>query len=290
MKLSLILTTVLSVILSSVAIAAPSGDGDTSPASYRGLPGSTYSHWTYDAQAPVPAVDGPFPRLDAPEFSSYVPHPNFGNPATLQQEYLNDWAGDYPGLDFTNQFSWQQYALSEWYGHGAMHTTDSGYGTNNMWMGREGVLRDVAELSWDINNFIDEEPLKKIKLQIVWKEDDTEDITASKFKFEIETFDPTGDDFVVFNEDPFENYTDLGDGWYHSVFEFEVEPNPDYEYITLISKNPASTGQNGGTNNIASIAVDEVVIDTISIPEPATISVLGLGSLLLARRKRRQEN
>ena len=37
----------------------------------------------------------------------------------------------------------------------------------------------------------------------------------------------------------------------------------------------------------AMIALDEIVIDTICIPEPATIALLGLGGLALIRRRRR---
>ena len=35
-----------------------------------------------------------------------------------------------------------------------------------------------------------------------------------------------------------------------------------------------------------SIMVDQVIIDTICIPEPITIALLGFGSLILIRRKR----
>ena len=64
-----------------------------------------------------------------------------------------------------------------------------------------------------------------------------------------------------------------GDGWMHTTYYFEVEPNPDLEFIGLFFTDL--------------IAVDQVVIDTICIPEPITISLLGLGGLVLIRRRKR---
>lgn len=58
--------------------------------------------------------------------------------------------------------------------------------------------------------------------------------------------------------------------WHHSAYMLELVPNPDVETITI-------TGL---------INVDELVIDTFC-PEPATLTVLGLGGVMaLVRRKR----
>lgn len=63
------------------------------------------------------------------------------------------------------------------------------------------------------------------------------------------------------------------DGWIHSKFYYEFKPNPDIEFLGFFFTDP--------------IALDQVVIDTICIPEPFTISLLGLGGLLLIRRRKR---
>ena len=72
---------------------------------------------------------------------------------------------------------------------------------------------------------------------------------------------------------PFEDI-DLGDGWTLSKFLIVADVfNPDVEFLGLFPSLP--------------IALDEIVIDTICIPEPITISLLGLGGLLLIRRRKR---
>ena len=58
----------------------------------------------------------------------------------------------------------------------------------------------------------------------------------------------------------------------HVVESWVIEPNPDWEWIWI--DIPAGTW------------VDQLLIDTISIPEPATLSLLALGGLLVTRRRR----
>ena len=59
----------------------------------------------------------------------------------------------------------------------------------------------------------------------------------------------------------------LADGWVHSTFQVHIEPNPSKEWISIKGN----------------ILVDELVIDTICIPEPATVALLGVGALLSLR-------
>lgn len=58
------------------------------------------------------------------------------------------------------------------------------------------------------------------------------------------------------------------------LFEYEMYPNPFFELFEL--EIPV-----GGS-------VDQVVVDTISMPEPATLSVLALGGLAVLKRRIRQ--
>ncbi len=60
----------------------------------------------------------------------------------------------------------------------------------------------------------------------------------------------------------------LVNGWMYTLFEIELIPNPPWEWIAIKGD----------------ILVDELVIDTICIPEPMTICFLGLGALTLLRR------
>jgi hypothetical protein len=264
----------LSVMLVGVAIVFQ-GNGlanadDLNPPSYRGLPGSTFSHWTYDEPAPVDPTTGPdmddaFPWLDAPESSGFVPHPDFEDPEPVQVIYEDEFEGDFPGLDFADNFSWQLFAI-----HG---------GWQQEFMGRSGVLVDYEGGSWDINNFIDNAPQKFIRLQLTWKPMDR---VPEEFFFEVEWFDEDEDveEFVEDSRDPFENSVTMADGWIHSTFDFNyIEPNPDVEFLGLFPVGPRDLD--------AFIAVDQVVIDTISIPEPATWALVGAALCVIGRWRRR---
>ena len=59
-------------------------------------------------------------------------------------------------------------------------------------------------------------------------------------------------------------------GWTESWFVINLYPNPLEEWITIKGD----------------IIVDHLVIDTRCVPEPATIAMLGLGALVVFRRKR----
>jgi hypothetical protein len=60
-------------------------------------------------------------------------------------------------------------------------------------------------------------------------------------------------------------------GWKQSLFLIDIEPNPSEEWIVIKGD----------------ILVDKVTIDTICIPEPATLGLLIGGALMAIRRKRK---
>jgi len=69
--------------------------------------------------------------------------------------------------------------------------------------------------------------------------------------------------------------TGNGSGWYLDQSIWRIEPNPDHEQIVLVSD--AMWGS----------IIDQIVVDTICIPEPATISLLAISGLIILRRTRR---
>ncbi len=66
------------------------------------------------------------------------------------------------------------------------------------------------------------------------------------------------------------------DGWVTEVLKFRLEPNPPWEILTMgeFISYPAY--------------VDQVVIDTICIPEPGTLVLLAVGCVRLLVRPRRR--
>ena len=106
------------------------------------------------------------------------------------------------------------------------------------------------------------------------------------------TYKPCGDSQFIFNVDPvysdqtlsadiygayLEERVQLGDGWLKDAYSFVLFPNCDWEFIDL-GFNASAAGM---------VAVDSVTIDTLCIPEPATLGLLVLGSTTLLRRRRR---
>ena len=69
---------------------------------------------------------------------------------------------------------------------------------------------------------------------------------------------------------------DLGiGGWYLHLSKLRIDPNPTAERLVLTS-DPAWGA-----------VINQIVIDTICIPEPVSLAVMGFGALFVLVRKRR---
>jgi len=67
--------------------------------------------------------------------------------------------------------------------------------------------------------------------------------------------------------------TVIDDLFYHDVFKITLVPNPTEEWIAILPRD-------------CTLYIDEIVVDTICIPEPATLLVLSIGGLAALRKRR----
>ncbi len=120
-------------------------------------------------------------------------------------------------------------------------------------------------------NFIDEEPLKYIRFQVTWLSenptgpDDRPIVTVEGFE--------AGVSIPGVLVDQYDASIFSGGLWGAvTVYDFELRPNPDFEDFQIATTRP-------------DIYLDQVVVDTISLPEPSSFLLLGLSSVALLRRR-----
>ena len=143
-------------------------------------------------------------------------------------------------------------------------------GTGQDWQselnGRLGVLPLSGAIYLDIWNTPELDPLKMIKLQVTWQPQAPSEVPIINF----EHFEPGSEPFEGQVAD--QSTMPLENGWQHTWFDLIITPNPFFETIRI-----------GGA-----IDVDQVVVDTICVPEPGSITLLlcGLISLICLRRRK----
>lgn len=138
------------------------------------------------------------------------------------------------------------------------------------WGGHLGVWPLSGAMQTEIPNNQIQNDYKLLQIQLTW----STEFPVSVAPVVIIESDPTGELTLLDEVTVSLGLTGVpgaGSDWYHSTYLFKIIPNPNVETITI-----------SGT-----IMVDELVIDTICVPEPATMSLLGFGAACLLRRRRR---
>jgi len=113
-----------------------------------------------------------------------------------------------------------------------------------------------------IPNFDVENPIKDIQVQLTYWADFAPTVSVL----------PEGDEL---NPQTMLKVDEIvgTDGYSTAIYQLTIEPNPTWEEIWIRPTN-------------CTTYIDELVIDTICIPEPGTILLLGLGGLSLLKRRR----
>lgn len=133
-----------------------------------------------------------------------------------------------------------------------------------VWGGHDGVWPLSGTMEFFIPNASPNE-YKDIWIQITWAK-------QAFLSTPILSSNPSGNVELIQQIDigPTGEPLPAGANWWHTVYNIRIYPNPTSEMIRI-----------DGT-----IMVDQVVIDTICVPEPAALGILALGALALIRRRR----
>ena len=159
-------------------------------------------------------------------------------------------------------FDWFSNQQADW-GTTVFETGLSKYPLDNM---TPLATDDGTDTTIYLPNFIDPLPLKLMRIQIFFDSSVSGDLIA----YDLFASDPLDTSWkIVGGSGP-------GDNNSHWV-DIEIIPNPDWEQITIF-------GNSGG--NVLPGNLLTIEIDTISVPEPATLSLLALGALAMIRRRR----
>jgi hypothetical protein len=201
-------------------------------------------------------VDPPWPRgSDGTTLQIW----QFGDPGVYDP---NEGSYSYPEPDVDNN----QYGVADL-------RTYTGVGQEWLpdWGGRDGLWPLSGLITIDIPNRQEPLPYKEIWIQLTWASQTPGSIPY--LETEVPIGSEAGPPGVVTESSlgPTGEPPPVGQDWMHTTYVIRIEPNPPWEHLRI-----------GG-----SIVVDQLVIDTICIPEPATVGLMALASIAVLRRRRR---
>lgn len=110
----------------------------------------------------------------------------------------------------------------------------------------------------DVPNFIDDLQFKYIRLQLTF----STEVIGDQIRVYVNSYPGSSGEMQIIDQT-------VGDGVEHYI-DIELQPNPDWEIIGM-----------SNTRNLTKIE-----IDTVSIPEPASMALLGLGALAIRRKRK----
>jgi hypothetical protein len=119
----------------------------------------------------------------------------------------------------------------------------------------------------EIPNWIDFEPLKLMLVQVTF----VGSPTNPPYIVGVGGVDNLPVPVVAYPEPPVIHPIPLRIGVYGLAQRFRLYPNPDWEEMIVVVPD--------------GVVIDQIVVDTISIPEPASLAMLALGGLAILSRR-----
>ncbi len=174
--------------------------------------------------------------------------------------------GDYAGAPFTGGVhTHAEIAGLTW---SNLSDPDGRWNNTNAIGGADGTI------TLFIRDWVDLQPLKHLRLQVSYDHPVNNEVLPVALEGTKNGL-PATTDFVYEvsgNQNSFNPILSTSDQHYRFQY-WTLRPNPDWEKI-IITVPPQ-------------YSIDQIVVDTISIPEPATMGVLGVGISALFLRRRR---
>jgi hypothetical protein len=220
---------------------------DLSPAPFRYDPGTMFMEWTYDSDAPNNGIDD---RWDGAEQNNFVPHTMKEDPADWQGGW-EDWGYEVvngvpydpcnPDLSYVGVHGNQLWAE----GSGMEEIPGdpcSWIDTAPIWIrtlaGRTGVMADFVAGSWDMFNFVHDQPVKEIHVQITYFNLNNPGTAVEMNHAGVgadNVYDPCAP--ALWFDAQLESPQVLEGGWIYELFIVTIWPNPEYEWLERRHRN-----------------------------------------------------